>query len=191
MTDGGVRGFEGLDAATLEALARRGQLVVVNEERGQFRSVTAGVAIDAPVATVWDVITAYETYPEFMPQIASTRVTRNPPDSIDVDFVLALKLPVGKFKIKYKMRHHLTEHQRIDFELLGGDLKHVEGGWQLIQLGDDATLGLYTVYTDLKSLGRIAAYVIKQDPSFETAINTSSATMVAGTIKQRVEGRSG
>jgi len=35
------------------------------------------VRIEAPVATVWDLVTDYERHPEFIPNILSTRVERN------------------------------------------------------------------------------------------------------------------
>jgi ribosome-associated toxin RatA of RatAB toxin-antitoxin module len=182
-----IKAFGDLDSKTLEALARRGQLVVVNKNGDQFISVTVGVAVDAPIDTVWQAATDYENYPSFMPQTESAKVRRNKDKSVEVDFVLAIKISALKIKVKYTILHVQHKPNKIDFHAIKGDIKTVDGSWEFIELRPKTTLALYTVYSDLKTIGRTVRFVLKQEPLLEMGINTTSAVMLMESFKLRVE----
>lgn len=183
-----------LDPGTLEKLTTHGQMVLVEEDsRGVPRRVTAGILIDAPTGEVWSTLTDYERFSEFMPQTRRTRVRKTSGDSTEVEHHLKLSLsavPGLGLGIRYVLRYTHRKPDRIDFQRVEGDLREVSGGWELIPSGTgEKTLAFYRVYTDLKSIGRVVDFALKQEPAIELAINVSSAVLVVKAVKERTESR--
>ena len=180
---------EGLDVQTLEKLVSKGELVLTEENiSGNLENVTAGIMIEAPVSEVWQVVTDYNHYHEFMPQTKRVRIVKQSGETAEVEYNLKLAVSVVGIGIDYILRHTHQKPDRVSFELVSGDLAEVRGGWEFIPIaGGEKTLAFYSVYTDLKSLGRVASFALKQEPSMELAINVSSAVLIVKAIKDRVE----
>jgi len=180
---------EGIDIQTLEKLAGKGELVTIEEDSsGNLQNVTAGIIIDAPVNEVWQIVTDYNRYHEFLPQTKRVRILKQSGDTAEVEYNLKLAVSVVGIGIDYILRHTHQKPDRIHFELVSGDLAEVRGGWELIPTaGGEKTLAFYSVFTDLKSLGRVASFALKQEPSMELAINVSSAVLIVKAVKERTE----
>ena len=180
---------QGLDVQTLEKLVSKGELVITEEDSsGNLQNVTAGIRIDAPLSEVWQIITDYNRYHEFMPQTKKVRILKQSGEVAEVEYNLKLAVSVVGIGIDYILRHTHQKPDRITFELVKGDLAEVRGGWELIPTaGGEKTLAFYSVYTDLKSLGRVASFALKQEPSMELAINVSSAVLIVKAMKERTE----
>lgn len=188
-----IRGA-GLDPGTLETLTKTGQMVLVEEDsQGAPRRVTAGILINASVGEVWSTLTDYERFSEFMPQTRRTRVRKVQGNSTEVEHFLKLSLPAVPglgLGIRYLLRYTHRKPDRIDFERVEGDIREVSGCWELIPSGTgEQTLAFYQVYTDLKSIGRVVDFALKQEPAIELAINVSTAVLVVKAVKKRTENR--
>src|SRR5689334_16443991 len=98
----------GLDHATLESLAKRGSLVILDtDSKGKPELVTAGTIVDATPATVYGVITDYDHFTDFMPQVEECKVLKTREDgSKDVEFHLKFKVSVMTQRLAYTVRFH-------------------------------------------------------------------------------------
>ncbi|MDD5225244.1 MAG: SRPBCC family protein [bacterium] len=180
---------QGMDVQTLEKLVSTGAMVITNEDKsGNLTNVTAGIRIDAPVSEVWQIITDYNRYHEFLPQTKRVRILRQSGDTAEVEYNLKLAVSVVGIGIDYTLKHTHQKPDRISFERISGDLSEVRGGWEFIPAaGGEKTLAFYSVYSDLKSLGRVASFALKQGPSMELAINVSTAVLTVKAMKERAE----
>ncbi len=180
---------EGLDIATLRKVAEHGTAVVVDSDKSGLKLVTAGIVIDAPPQTVYDVASDYDHYKDFMPQVETAKVTATQADgSKDVEFQLKFKFSVITSSVKYTARHTYDPPKRISFEHVSGDIKSGGGSYSMVPLdGGEKTLLFYSTMSDLRSMGFLTRTLLKEQPSMEPAIHVSTASLVAGAVKARAE----
>lgn len=184
----------GVDLPTIQKLLNEGEILIVKEEEtgGRFKYVSAGVLIDAPPEAVWNIITGYEKYPEFVPDCEKAEVEPGDAEgTFFVKFVVAVKFSVIKVRARYTLRQvHQQSKRRIDWTLEEGDLAENIGAWELIPLKDGkATGAFYSLYSDLRSLGFLVKWLLKEQPVMELAITSSTAILMARAVKARAEGR--
>lgn len=104
-------------------------------------SVTQEIVIAAPPSKVFDVIAAYERYPEFVPSVKTCRVLRQ-----DVGVEVELELDLGVKRIRYTLRHIEDRPRRVSWSLVRGDwMKVSNGSWELSEEGSGRTRARYTV----------------------------------------------
>ncbi|KAG6495229.1 hypothetical protein ZIOFF_043023 [Zingiber officinale] len=115
------------------------------ENGGAHRCVMASVTIKAPVQEVWSVLTAYETLPEIVPNLAISKILYRDKNKVRI-------LQEGCKGLLYMVLHARVildlcedyEH-KIKFEQVEGDFDSFRGNWILEQLGDQHTLLKYIV----------------------------------------------
>ncbi|GMG99846.1 hypothetical protein Nepgr_001686 [Nepenthes gracilis] len=115
------------------------------ENGGVHRCVAASITVKAPVREVWDVLTAYESLPEIVPNLAICKVLSRDNNKVRI-------LQEGCKGLLYMVLHarvvmDLCERleQEISFEQVEGDFDSFQGKWQLEQLGNHHTLLKYYV----------------------------------------------
>lgn len=181
----------GLDVATLKALADRGGLVVVdNDEKGKPELVTAGTIVDATPETVYSVITDYDHFHEFMPQVESCKIVKQRDDGTrDVEFDIKVKVSVVTQRMKYTARFHkYVPNEKVAFEFISGDIKDGGGSYVLVPYDDGRkTLMFYSTVSDIKSAGYFTRKLVEDQPSMEGAMLVSTAQVVSGAVKKRAE----
>ncbi len=106
---------------------RQGQ-VVVTGEKGRY---VVRTLVTAPRDVVWSVLTDYNQFAKFLPNVASSRLlaaqgNRKVVEQVDVRQVLVVKT-----RSRVRTENVETPKQRIDFRLLEGDLKALRGAWQI------------------------------------------------------------
>lgn len=180
---------EGLDLKTLRTVAERGTAVIVDADgKGALKLVTAGIVIDATPQAVYDVATDFAHYPEFMPQVQTSKVVDTKPDHTDVDIGLKFHFSVISTSVAYTQRVTTSPPDKVDFKFVGGELKVGGGSWRLVPLdGGKKTLAFYSTISDLRAMGYFTRTLLKEQPSMETAIQVSTASLVAGAVKKRAE----
>jgi ribosome-associated toxin RatA of RatAB toxin-antitoxin module len=101
---------------------------VVTGEKGQY---VGKVLITAPLAIVWRVLTDYEGGVKYMPNLVSSRILEVKGNQKVIEQVSARR--VLTFKVKSRLRTLVSESEpkRIDFRLIEGDLKQLQGFWQI------------------------------------------------------------
>ncbi|XP_057791568.1 uncharacterized protein LOC131008640 [Salvia miltiorrhiza] len=115
------------------------------ENGGVHRCVIASITVKAPVREVWNILTAYESLPEIVPNLAISKVLSRESNKVRI-------LQEGCKGILYMVLHarvilDLCEHfeQEIGFEQVEGDFDSFRGKWILEKLGSHHTLLKYSV----------------------------------------------
>ncbi len=187
----GARGFDpaGLDPATLRALAERGSVVVVDSDaKGKVSLVTAGIVVDAPPAQVHKLVSDFAGHKAFVPQVDEAKVIATEADHQDVEMTLKFKFSVITTSCRYTIRYKTGSADTIPFEIVDGDLKGGSGSYAFLPLeGGAKTLLFYSTIYDLRKMGFLTRKLLKDQPSMESAILASSATVVAAAVKKRAE----
>ncbi|XP_020595601.1 uncharacterized protein LOC110035672 isoform X2 [Phalaenopsis equestris] len=115
------------------------------ENGGSHHCVVASITVKAPVHDVWNVLTAYETLPEIVPNLAISKILLRDNSKVRI-------LQEGCKGLLYMVLHarvvldlHEKHEEEISFEQVEGDFASFQGKWQLEQLGDQHTLLKYSV----------------------------------------------
>ncbi len=178
-----------VDPATIERLTGGAPMVIVEEEpTGGLKLVTGGVLIDAPPAEVWTVVTDYDKYPEWMPEVTEVVATDNGDGTKNVAYELLFELSIIKRKMNYTLQTTETGGNHIEWTLIEGDFDKSIGGWHLTEArGGKATIAWYSTFTNLKSMGRLVRGLLEEQPALEMAIQVSTAVTVVQKLRERVE----
>ncbi len=182
--------FQGLDEGTLLQLGAYGPILLVEEKpQGDFPWVSAGVLIDAPADVVWEVITDFESYPDYIPQMQSAEVALKKDKITDVDMKLRVEFTslIG-VNVSYSLRYLEMPPHRLIWQRTKGDVKYTRGEWNLLPVeGGRRTLAFYSFSSDLRSMNAIVGYVLDKQPSLEVAIQSSTGLLAAQATKERAE----
>lgn len=177
-----------LDTATLKKLLQNGDLVSVNRS-GAVEMSTIGFLVGASPGEVFDVIVDYENYGKLMPEVTKVKVTPKGKNVVHVWFQVTA-VDFGPLKITTDYTLKVTKHKpdKVTIEWVSGKVKDVSGYWELIAIdGGKKTIAVYGITSNLQSASPIAATALKNQPATETAINLSSAVMLAQAIRKKAE----
>ncbi|KAL0736272.1 hypothetical protein Bca4012_012482 [Brassica carinata] len=120
------------------------------ENGGVHRCAIASITVKAPVCEVWKVLTAYESLPEIVPNLAISKILSRENNKVRI-------VQEGCKGLLYMVLHaravldlHETREQEIRFEQVEGDFDSLEGKWIFEQLGNHHTLLKYTVESKMR-----------------------------------------
>ncbi|GAB4855740.1 hypothetical protein Ancab_024384 [Ancistrocladus abbreviatus] len=115
------------------------------ENGGVHRCVSASITVKAPVREVWNVLTAYESLPEIVPNLAISKVLSRDNNKVRIlqEGCKGLLYMVLHARVVMDLCEHLEEE--ISFEQVEGDFDSFQGKWQFEQLGNHHTLLKYSV----------------------------------------------
>ena len=103
-------------------------------------AVSKEIVFERPAEQVFDVLTDYARYPEYVPGIKACRVLPGKGDR-QVEY----ELDLGLKRVRYVLRHVETRPTRITWSLVSGDMMKVSNGeWALTPDGE-VTRARYTV----------------------------------------------
>ena len=104
-------------------------------------SVTREIVIAAPPSKVFEIIAAYERYPEFVPAVKSCLVRRQ-----DAGVEVELEVDLGVKRIRYTLLHVEERPRRVSWSLVRGEwMKVSNGSWELSEEASGQTRARYTV----------------------------------------------
>ena len=119
------------------------------------KSFVAAAIVNAPMQDVCTLLQQYDTYPAFMPNTQSTKVSSSSAAHAVID--VTLRLPMGKIK-KYRLRMEprvssascVLAWKQVPWAGLKQEetIADTTGQWQLTPLGTGKTAVRYSVYTD-------------------------------------------
>ncbi|MGZ3729543.1 MAG: type II toxin-antitoxin system RatA family toxin, partial [Bdellovibrionota bacterium] len=96
------------------------------------------VSLDA----LWDVITDYEGYVDFVEGLESLEITKRSGNVVVANYTVSM---FGK-KVHYTLKHTEVPKKSLKWEMLEGEFfKFNNGGWDLKAKGDDKVEATYTV----------------------------------------------
>jgi ribosome-associated toxin RatA of RatAB toxin-antitoxin module len=102
---------------------------------------TRTIVINAPVEKVYDVITQYERYPEFLPEVKEVRVANRQGSTLELHY----KVDVVK-TVRYSIRVTEERPRRMAWSFIEGEvMKDNKGSWLLEPEGEGKTRATYNV----------------------------------------------
>lgn len=142
---------------------------------------SASVEIDAPIEEVWAVIEDVLTAPEWQGGLDSISALER--DESGRPTLVETENDIKVRRVKTQVRFRYDGPLRLDWTQEKGDLKSVEGAWELEDLGNDRTLATYRLDADP---GRVLGLVIRGP--VESATRALFVNGRPGELKRRVEG---
>ena len=102
------------------------------------------VTIEAPAKIVYDVITDFESYPEFLDETREVDVIKHTTKTAQVEFVIKVIK-----RIRYTLDYKLNPGKKISWTLAEGDsFKECSGSWTLEESEPGLTHATYDVEID-------------------------------------------
>ena len=142
---------------------------------------SASAEIDAPLERVWAVIEDVMTAPEW--QGGLDEMTALERDGEDRPTLVETENDIKVRRIKAHVRFRYEGPTRLSWTQEKGDMKSVEGAWDLEDLGNGRTHATYTLDADP---GRVLGLVIRGP--VEAATRAIFVNGRPGELKRRVEG---
>jgi len=117
---------------------------------------SASAEIEAPIDEVFAVAADVEGSPRWQPEIKLAECAERDGDGNQV--LVRTETDAKVRRLASTLRFGFEPPRRITWEQEEGDLKSVEGGWELEDLGDGRTRATYSLRVDL---GRMLGMVIR------------------------------
>jgi coenzyme Q-binding protein COQ10 len=134
------------------------------------------VVFDAPIEKCFEIISDYESYPEFLPEVKKIKVANKRGSECDVQYEADLGLKVIKYTV------HMTEVKptKVSWTFIEGEfMKDNRGGWDLVADGDK-TKGTYNIEVS------VGPFVPKS--ILDTLVKTQLPKLMEN-FKGRIEGK--
>lgn len=106
------------------------------------------ITINAPVEKCWAVISDYERYPEFLPEVKKIRTMNRRGNEVDVQY----EAEVVKV-IKYTVHMREEAPSKVSWSFIDGEfMKDNKGGWVLEDAGGGTTKATYSIAVEVGML---------------------------------------
>jgi carbon monoxide dehydrogenase subunit G len=142
---------------------------------------SASAEIDAPLEQVWGVVEDVMTAPDWQGGLDTISALER--DADDRPTLVETENDIKVRRIKAHVRFRYEGPTRLSWTQEKGDMKSVEGAWDLEDLGDGRTRATYTLDADP---GRVLGLVIRGP--VEAATRAIFVNGRPGELKRRVEG---
>lgn len=120
--------------------------IEVEEVAKRQRRITSQIAIAQPRETVWQVLTDYESLPEFVPNLEKSQRLEHPEgDKVRLEQVGKQRLWKMNFSARVVLDLVEMPQERIDFEMVEGDFKAFSGYW-LLESVETGTQLSYSIF---------------------------------------------
>jgi len=176
-----------VDFKPLVPLLEKGELSLVESYRsGRLRQVTVVALVKAAPLKVWDVLTDYENYIKFMPNLDEIEITKRQGADVFIEYELEVPGP----NMDYTLIHHHLPKTRIDITLADdeGDIQTGAWRWELIPHDNGGqTILVYSLYTDVRESSWVLRQIMKSQPSLEHGLNVATGLVTIRAIKKRAE----
>ncbi len=94
------------------------------------------VVIDAPIETCFEVITDFESYPEWNAQISATEVEKS---SRGAASQVAFEIDAMIKTIRYVLAYKRKKPNHLSWQSVGGDVSNITGSYRFAKLDDERT----------------------------------------------------
>jgi len=141
----------------------------------------ASVEIDAPIEAVWAVVEDVLIAPEWQGGLDAVSALER--DESGRATLVETESDIKVRRVKARVRFRYAGPTRLEWTQEKGDLKSVDGAWELEDLGDGRTRATYRLDADP---GRVLGLVIRGP--VESATRAMFVNGRPGELKRRVEG---
>jgi len=139
------------DLGWIDRQAVASRLVFWQTERGERPQVVViklAIDVDAPPQAIWDVLTACQIAPEYVPNVQSCRKLEVLDNGRADLFVQVIKPAFFIPAFEHVFRLDYTPYTRIDVHRVSGPIAHMDGSWWLLPQPDGHTLLVYNLALD-------------------------------------------
>jgi len=132
-----------------EAVAARTVFYITERaERPQVVLIKLAIDVAAPPQAIWDVLTACQVAPEYVPNVQSCRKLEVLDGGRAELFVQVIKPAFFIPAFEHVFRLNYTPYTRIDVHRVSGPIAHMDGSWWLLPQPDGHTLLVYDLALD-------------------------------------------
>jgi carbon monoxide dehydrogenase subunit G len=142
---------------------------------------SASAEIDAPLEEVWTVVEDVLSAPEWQGGLVSMSAIER--DDAGRPTLVETENDIKVRRVKTQVRFRYEAPTRLSWTQEKGDLKSVEGAWELEDLGDGRTRATYQLDSDP---GRVLGMLIRGP--VESATRALLVNARPGELKTRIEG---
>jgi len=170
---------------TLETLLARGPVVLVEADgEGRFDAAVATVDVEAPLETVWTVVTDFGSYKEFVP-----RVVESDAQPIGSGLRVSWEIDSPGMNTKYTVQYALDRAvHAIEARQVSGDLRGSRWRWDLAEIAPGRTRVRYT--SRARNFSRVLAALEDDAQTVTAGLNVGAAITLLRALKKRCEDRS-
>ncbi len=136
--------------------------------------------IDAPIDRVWALVEDVEVAPEWQGGMNGMRALER--DAEDRATLCEAAADIKVRTVKSQVRFAYDGPTRLSWSQEKGELKSVDGSWELEDLGNDRTRATYAIEVDF---GRVLGMLVRGP--VEGAIRAMLVNARAGELKRRIE----
>ena len=137
---------------------------------------TRSIVFNAPIEKCFEIISDYERYPDFLPEVKKIRTSNRRGAEVDVHY----EAEVVKV-IKYTVHMKEEKPNKVSWSFIDGEfMKDNKGGWVLEDAGNGTTKATYNVEIAL------GAFVPK---ALVTALADTQLPTLLANFKKRIESR--
>jgi ribosome-associated toxin RatA of RatAB toxin-antitoxin module len=135
---------------------QQGEVVLIGSE-GSYGVLSL---VKAPLAVVWDVLTAYEQFPDWLPSVVSSRILEKHDNRVIVERKDRRKIGWLPIKVKIITENIESFQDRIDYRMLEGTLDEMQGHWRMapVESADGPTTFLMQHITAKANMGPLQPY---------------------------------
>ena len=108
-------------------------------------TIDVAIRIDAPAESIWSVLTACNTAPEYVPHVVDCELIETVDDGTAQLFNQTVKPAFFLPRFEHVFRLDYQPYQRIDVHRVSGPIAHMEGSWWLREQGDGIVLLLHSL----------------------------------------------
>lgn len=112
----------------LERVALREGKVTLTGEKGSY---TGRILVTSSRDTAWQVLTDYDSFENFLPNVDSSRLLETDGDRKIFEQINTIKTLIFRTEAQFRIAVTESYPQQIDFEAISGDLKTLKGSWLL------------------------------------------------------------
>lgn len=161
-----------------EADLERGK-VILQGEKGQYivRVLTTG-----NIDKAWEVLTDYNNFQKFLPNITDSKIIEENADRTIFEQTNSVDLLLLTKEFTVQIAATKNYPQKIDFEIIEGDLKQLQGSWEVETLPSGKVLVIHRVIVAPKTKGEEAIFYGIYESSLEETL-----TAIAAEITKRFE----
>ncbi|HYX18892.1 MAG TPA: SRPBCC family protein [Nostoc sp.] len=132
---------------TVDAVVAANVEVQIERIAERQRQITAKVQIPQPVEQIWKVLTDYEALPDFLPNLAKSRLIEHPNGGIRLEQVGSQRLLSFNFSARVVLDLEEYFPNEINFRMVEGDFKGFSGSWCLEPYSLGEYVGTNLCYT--------------------------------------------
>ena len=98
------------------------------------------VIIDTPIKAIYQVVTDFESYPEFLPETREVEVIEQNAKTAQVEFTIKIIKT-----IRYTLDYKLVPNKKVSWKFVEGDFRDCTGSWSFKESKKGITEATYTV----------------------------------------------